>query len=538
MAGSTYYRLNEKNGRSTTRCTASETATTTDKTTRTPVSRRSSGNRRCRKRTRYQRHHHLGCSCAFPPRAPRFANHGKNFVLHTRRQFLESDIINRVIGVFACMVGIAGLGLYSGYRHPIWIDEFLHFALGAFAGPGDAWQVIQQTVLSINFNQTGIYMMADFWLLKLFGADSLALRLPSLMSAAWLLVSTATLFAVRGFGNLWRLVAVLAILAQRPLMNFAAEARPYMPLAAAVVGTLAFYLVAPEDRRGWIFIVGVLSIGLGSLIHPYFPGYWAAVIAIGFMTALLERSSRPQARAFFRFCGLRLLVPGMAIYGIVGAITWMRGAPALSFDPFQWVHRDVLVRQFLDNSHLSFIFDFATPTSQLWLGPRRVVLYAMAALALALTFLPRRWRPALTGLIPPLLLALSSLVVSAILSSISYRHHYWILDRQWIASLALMPIAVVWYMAELGRIADQQRAGLSILLAAGCIAVFGAELKVSASEKIGILREDAKLRSSTALEPSSTVQVPTDNAGWVALANANIAAGGPVWPIFKKFYGR
>jgi hypothetical protein len=76
----------------------------------------------------------------------------------------------------------------------------------------------------------------------------------------------------------------------------------------------------------------------------------------------------------------------MAIYGTVGAVTWMRGAPTLSFDPFQWVHRDVLVRQFLDYSHLSFIFDFATPTSQLWLGPRRIVLYAMPALVLALRF--------------------------------------------------------------------------------------------------------------------------------------------------------
>jgi hypothetical protein len=101
-----------------------------------------------------------------------------------------------------------------------------------------------------------------------------------------------------------------------------------------------------------------------------------------------------------------------------------------------------------------------------------------------------------------------------------------------------MPIAVVWYMGELGRIADQQRAGVSVLLAAGCIAVFCAELKVSASEKIATLREDANWRSSAALEQSSTALVPTDNDGWVALANANIAAGGPVWPVFKKFYGR
>jgi hypothetical protein len=32
--------------------------------------------------------------------------------------------------------------------------------------------------------------------------------------------------------------------------------------------------------------------------------------------------------------------------------------------------------------------------------------------------------------------------------------------------------------------------------------------------------------------------VPTDNDGWVALADANIAAAGSGWPVFKKFYGR
>ena len=140
--------------------------------------------------------------------------------------FTVAEIADRALGVLACVVGIAGLGLYSQYRHPIWIDEFLHFALGAFPSPADAWQVIRRSILSFNFNQTGIYMMADFWLLKLFGASAFALRLPSMLSAAWLLVSAASLFAVRGFGNLWKLAAVLAILAQASLMVYAGRRAP------------------------------------------------------------------------------------------------------------------------------------------------------------------------------------------------------------------------------------------------------------------------------------------------------------------------
>jgi hypothetical protein len=448
------------------------------------------------------------------------------------------DIADRVVGNLSYMVAIVGLGLYSRYRHPIWIDEFLHFALGAFRGPGDAWQIIRETVLSFNFNQTGIYMMADFWLLKLLGSSAFALRLPSLLSAGWLLVCTVTIFSVRRFGNLWKLVAMLAIIAQAPLMNYAAEARPYMPLAAAVVGALAFYLAPPEERRGWIIGVGVISIELGALMHPYFPGYWAAVICIGFVTALVDGRCHPRLREFARFCDVRLLLMGMTTYGIVGALTWMRGAPALSFDPFQWIHRDALVSEFLDYSHLSFIYDFSTPADQLWYGPRRLVLYTMITPLVVHPFLPRCLRRQLRPLTPPLLLAVSSLVISAALSWISYQHHYWILDRQWIASLALMPIAVVWYMGELGRIADQKYRGLSVVLATGCVVVFYNVLNILVPEKITTLQQDAYRREISVSEPSSALPVPTGNDGWVTLANANIDAGGPVWPVFTKFYGR
>ena len=104
---------------------------------------------------------------------------------------------DHMLGVVAVALAIA-LVLYSD-RYPIWRVRFLHFALGALPGGGDAWQVIRETVLTFNFNQTGIYMMADFWLLKLFGASAFALRLPSLLSAAWLLIAAASVLTMRGF---------------------------------------------------------------------------------------------------------------------------------------------------------------------------------------------------------------------------------------------------------------------------------------------------------------------------------------------------
>ena len=100
------------------------------------------------------------------------------------------------------------------------------------------------------------------------------------------------------------------------------------------------------------------------------------------------------------------------------------------------------------------------------------LLILMTVVALSSVLLPRCWRLQAHALLPPLLLALAALIASATLSWVSYEHHYWILDRQWVASLGLMPVAVVWYAAELGRIADKLRPGSGVVLAAVCLAGF------------------------------------------------------------------
>jgi hypothetical protein len=457
------------------------------------------------------------------------------FAARVARQVATAEV-ERALGFAIYFVGLLGLVLYSAYRHPIWIDEFLHYALGALPGSREAWGVIRETVLSFNFNQTGVYMMADFWLLKLFGASAFALRLPSMLSAVWLLVSVSKLCDARGFKCVWKLVAILAILAQAPLMNYAAEARPYMPLAAAVVGSLSFYLTPLDRRTAHIFVAGIVSIELGSLMHPYFPGYWVAVIAIGFLTAWLERRCKLCLYDVLSFCDIRLVVMGMTTYGIVGVLTWMRGAPTLSFDPFQWIHRDVLVSTFINNSHLSFIFDFGIGRGHPFFGFRLLLLYGMVALVLVLPFLPKRLQIQWIALVPPLLLALGSLLISATLSWISYEHHYWILDRQWIASVALMPLAFVWYAAELEGLVERLHPGAGISVVAACLLMFCVPLAKAVPAKLAEFRGDARLSVRENLGPDAAI--PTDNDHWVALANANLAEGGQVWPIFAKFYGR
>jgi hypothetical protein len=273
-------------------------------------------------------------------------------------------------------------------------------------------------------------------------------------------------------------------------------------------------------------------------MHPYFPGYWAAMICVGFLLALIEGRARLAVRDLLRFCGPLVVVSGLAVFYVVGSLTWMRGAPALDYDPFQWVHRENLVVTMVDWTHLGFIYDFGRPVEGRT-NPRYVLLLLMILTVLVCPLVPRRWRDSLLALMPPAALAVSALVISATLSWISYRHHYWILGRQWIASVALMPVAVVWYMAELGRQLDGRWRGSSIVLAIGCYAVFLCSLYRVVPPKFDEMRHDiAGSRVPDAVKIEPPVQPPMSNDQWVALANANIADGGQVWGIFRAFYGR
>jgi hypothetical protein len=118
---------------------------------------------------------------------------------------------------------------------------------------------------------------------------------------------------------------------------------------------------------------------------------------------------------------------------------------------------------------------------------------------------------------------------------LSYHNRYWILNRQWIASAALMPVAVVWYVAMFARIFDSWFRWSSLGLATFCLTPLAYSLSSIVPPKLAEIRTDIATAPAT-LEPSLPER--GDNNQWVRLANANIAEGGPVWAIFRKFYDR
>jgi hypothetical protein len=437
------------------------------------------------------------------------------------------------LGVAALVASsIVVVALHGSFGRPIWIDEFVHFALGSHVSTSEAARTIYETTVGLSHGQTGVYMLLDYWLMQLFGASATALRAPSLVSALLLLWGAVALLRWRGFGLVWQVLVVLAVAGHGSLMHFAGEARPYMPLAAATVGTAAYYL-APAARRGFapVEALGVTSIVWGALFHPYFALYWLAVFAFAHAVAIAEDDRSLGLRSLLTHVNLPLSAGGAATYFTVGALTWLRGGPEFTgMDPFHYVKREALLAEFIDHTHLNF----------LQRGHRVAFLVLLCAVPLVVAILPRRWRAAARPVAVPGVLFVLALALAVLMGWLSYRRNYWILGRQFVASMALVVVAFVWFWAELARAARPASRVLSAVALAVAVFVVGRPASRVLARNADALVRHVRASPSPTGEPGppGDAPPPADNDGWVELANRNIRAGGPVWPVFRKYYGK
>jgi hypothetical protein len=234
-----------------------------------------------------------------------------------------------------CAMAVYLVVSYASIGRPIWLDEFVQFGLGSHLSTEDVWNTFRQKYGDHFTGQTGAYMIIDYWLLKLFGASAFWLRIPSVASALFMAYATIVFFHVRGFEPFWSLLAILALFCQSNLMHYAGEARPYMPLAAASVGVLAYYSI-PYSMRGkwWAFSLGLVAILLGALMHAYFPVYWLALACFTFWDVQGYSIREFNLASFIRHCNPLLSAIGAILYFSIGTATWMRGGPDLHLDPF------------------------------------------------------------------------------------------------------------------------------------------------------------------------------------------------------------
>ncbi len=409
-------------------------------------------------------------------------------------------------------VALAALVFFTG--EPLWVDEMMQFVFGAYASTGEAWAWARLTSIGINHHQTGAYFMLDHWSLRLFGASTFALRWPTLVADLMLLLCAALVMRRWGLPFVWRLWGLCAVCAQHQLAARMGEARPYAMLAAGAVALLLFFSMPAAGRRTSSGrVLGLAGVLIGGIFHPYLPLY--AVLAWGFgIFWNRTRGDRPQGvRGWVMSTEPAVWIPGAAAFIGLGAITWMRGTPEWHYDPWESTGRG-----------LAFVSAFLATHFE-WAGagegrlPALVACVAVAGLAVVLRA-PRR-----AAALPALLLLLA-LGISLFVSWGSWRARYPIFLRQWTASLAIVPLACAWLAAITApRLPRPAALGFALLLWAPVVWRTGVVVAARFQPVV--------VESGAGLDPA---RAPADTAGWVRLANANCARGGPVWPVFRAFY--
>ncbi len=432
--------------------------------------------------------------------------------------------------VLIVVASVLSVLLYASLDRSIWIDEFLHFAFGSFDTTSDAWRAIKKSTSNINHGQTGIYMLLNYWTLKYFGASIVVLRAPSLVSAVLLCYFSAVLLRNRGFGLVWQVFSIFIVSCQVELMYFAGEARPYMPLASATMGTLVYYLASEQQRASLeIKIIGVFSVLLGVLMHPYFSLYWLAIVLFG----LWEGETELNAKDLLRSINLPLCVFGSIIYFTVASQTWLTGSPSFDRNPFQFMPQSELLR-LLIWQHSTFMGSYEA-------GVRS--LFFASLISLGFVFFRKKLQIDVRSVIAGTLLIWLALGLTALLSILSYYQNYWILTRQWLASIALVSVGFVWFAATLLKIIigflprplrQISEALFFLLLALYCWQNNQSNLSARWNELSAHLKRPEAVQQA---DPQPTkVTCPIDPDLWVEFANRNIKAGGPVWPIFQYYY--
>ncbi len=427
----------------------------------------------------------------------------------------------------------------------MWIDEYLHFAFGGM-NFFEAIKVLESSTGSgVNWGQTGTYLLMDNLLLNLFGANLLALRLPSILSSFVLIIAAIYFLRLKGQNLFFQWLVVFAFFAQSSLMYYAGESRPYMPMSSAAVAALAFYAMPISKRSTFIgYFLAFWSFIWGALMHPYWPGFLALIIAFSLWIQRQSGNQQSDRRSVFRFIGLPWLIAGGVIYLTVAAFTWAKGPSPFVAPPFEFMGSATGTLQTMVSTHLQPLFLPSAwdipylPVQVQWFNTSRLLIVVTVIVISFLAMISRRKYSNIEFAAVLIWIGISS---SFLLALLTYVQSYWIVQRQWVGGMALTTVGIIW---ALGIIMSNYK-GLGfprfpVLVASAAIATIAFN---STSALIGAVQSishssdawstyDADSRSLEEL-----VTVTRQSGDWVYLGNMNIARGGPVWREVSEYYG-
>jgi hypothetical protein len=139
-------------------------------------------------------------------------------------------------------------------------------------------------------------------------------------------------------------------------------------------------------------------------------------------------------------------------------------------------------------------------------------------------------------MLPPLQLIFCLLLVSVLISLLSFSQGYWILSRHWAASMMLMAVAVIWLLGEIARVLDSRRLRAGQVLAFGSVTalILMAPLKINEQSQALLSYQD--IRAEYRTNWAGTTKLEAQSLwGLEDVQNINIYLGGKVWPVNACF---
>ncbi len=354
---------------------------------------------------------------------------------------------------------------YSSIFRPMWIDEAIHFVLSGQPTLGDLLLRLHNPDAGFLTRQTGFYQVVNYLTLQVTGANWVALRLPSILSAGLMIWAMYVFLRERGASRTFQFVGLIALAGQAGFMYYVGEARPYLPYAATTLGILAFLTANDQSqRRGSVKLLGWLSFFLGALFHLYFLLVLPIVLAYSVWFRFFTTNSRPMWGAIFRTLHVRLVGSSVALALVLGWLTWMRPQNTNQLDAFAWTGGNLTsLIDTVINFHLEFLPAPALRTSFM-------IVEAGLAIWLLIT---RKYRYN-RELFASSLLILAAAATTVIIAASSVANSYAIANRQLVVGPLFIAVAFTWQLFIVTRSARAlQLTRRDVTIGAGLGLVYG-----------------------------------------------------------------
>jgi hypothetical protein len=416
----------------------------------------------------------------------------------------------------------------------IWLDEVIQYCLAPFDSLSEAWSIFVLSLTSMNPGQTGAYHVANYLLLNFLGASPWALRFPSFFASIYSYWIALILLRQLGVSLPFRIAALLLIFLN-PWITYAfSDARAYPFIVLGFSSALLFYLSETWPNRRRLRIIAYPALILSALFHPYFIIYFASAWAVGL--TLLIKDEKVTLRRLYSYTAVPFVLPLIALYGAISYATWFTH-PAMAnfgFDPYEYLEKGVHPVRSVFSYHLA---------SFSWMRTARAIPVLMTAFSPIIAFRTRRDDPSRSLFFVSACLFWLCLGASGIVCWQSIRKSYWILPRQWVGSSFGINLAVcISLQAYVWRYRDRFKwvrfspwAFLAPLAVLGALYAWGIQRQnVADLSAMAMYAEAAGKIPAEKRNASPELLVPAEA---VALAKFNMAEGGRVWPVFKRFYG-